>query len=547
MLALGLVTLALFLPAVRYGFISFDDDAYVFENPRVLAGLSPSGIRWAFTTVHEQYWLPVLWLSFMTDASLFGPEPWGFHLVSILLHAANALLIFWILLRLTRARWPSAFIAALFAVHPLNVEAVVWITARKDTLSSFFWLLGVLAYVRHAEKPGYARSVWVFVFMLLGLMTKPILVAMPFTLLLLDFWPLRRGVNASAWRGLIVEKWPLFGLSAAFAAINLNTHVSGAISGIGVPWSSRLAMIPGNYAIYLGRLLLPAGLSILHPEADMVNWVNTAVSLAGLGLFSWGVIRVRDRFPFLLVGWGWFLVTLLPVVRGVRLGLAAYADRWTYVPGIGVFLMLAWGGAEWLRRQPSRRAAVASIAALALLSCMVLARAQVRVWASPETLFEQAVSRGPHVVSVGHLATLRDQAGREEDAILLYARALELLPTDPDTHSNIARILARTGRTEQALWHYRRALQLKPAFPGALNNLGLLYQSQRDFAAAEECFLKALQFDPGNYLVHNNLGTIYAMSGRMQEAAASFGRALEIAPHRADVRANYERALRARR
>lgn len=541
---LALITLVLFLPSVRYGHIAFDDDVYVFENQNVITGLSPANIRWALAAVHEQYWLPVLRLSFMADASIFGPSPWGFHLTNILLHIANVLLLFGLLLRFTGARWPSAFVAALFAIHPLNVEAVVWITARKDVLSTFFWLLGLWAYIRYVDKPVLKRYALVFLLMLLGLMSKANVVAMPFTLLLLDYWPLRRGADATAWRRLVLEKWALFALSAVFVAINLLTHTSGAGAGVGLPWSTRLALIPANYADYVGKVFMPTRLSILYPENDVIRWGNLLAATVGLGLFTYGVLQAGKKFPFLVVGWGWFLITLFPVVRGVRLGLAAMADRYAYIPGIGIFLLLAWGGAELVRVRPKWESAILAAAVASLLAAGWLAAAQIRVWSKPEWLFEQAVTRGEHVVSLGHLASLLDEAGRTEEALALYSRALQLLPDDAATHSNIARIYTQMGRTEEAFRHYRRALELKPDLHGAWINMGLLYQSQRNFVEAEECFKEALKYDPVNYMAHNNLGAMYALTGRMSDAVDCFARALEIAPHRDDIRANYERALK---
>ena len=367
-LVLAAVACWLFWPAVHHDFLHYDDGSYVFENPNVQQGLTWSGIRWALTTVYENWWLPLLWISFMLDTSLFGPGPFGYHLVNILLHACNAGLLFWVFSRMTKSIWASAFVAALFAFHHMRIEAVAWITARKDVLSGLFYLLALLAYLRYVDRPSMTRLSIVASLMFLGLMSKAILITLPPILLLLDFWPLRRAGDPldrrewKAWGHLLIEKIPLFLLAALFVDLNLKTHRTGSAAYAVVPPLDRLGLVFPNYWTYLGKLVWPTNLAVLYPEHDVVRWGISLTALAGLVAVTWLVLRQRNRRPHLLVGWLWFLVALLPVIRGLRLGYAAYADRFTYIPSIGLFLLLAWSAADVLPRRPGRTLFLAGVA-----------------------------------------------------------------------------------------------------------------------------------------------------------------------------------------
>ena len=546
MAVLAALTIVLYLPAVHHGHLAYDDLAYVFDNPHIITGPSWTNILWAFTTVHEQYWLPVLRLSFMADVVLMGTADWGFHLTNILLHAANTALLFACFRLMTGRRGASALVAALFAVHPLNVEAVAWITARKDVLSTFFGLLALLIYLRHAHAPA-SKNIWIIAaIMLLGLMSKPTLIALPCILLLLDFWPLQRRATGLPWHRLIAEKWLLLILSAVFVAINLSTHTSGRGATCSLSAYHRLLLIPTNYGEYLLALFAPFRLAIVHPEHDVIHWNQTIPALVVLGGLTWTIIRKRQELPFLATGWGWFLITLLPVIRGVRMGITAMADRFTYIPGVGIFLMLVWGGTELGRRRPAWRPALRTTAVLLLVTCAGLTTAQLQVWRSSQRLFEQALANGgPHLVTLYQLANIRDLAGQPLEALAIYEFALQLGLGEPDTHYNIARIKARIGQTKEAFTHYRLALAVKPNLPEAWNNLGLLYQAEGDLNAATTSFQRALALQPTNGAFHNNLGIVYAMQGQMSKAADAFAHALELTPNDTTIRANLERARRA--
>ena len=454
---LFVATLALFWPATGFEFLHLDDTLYVPGNPIVAGGLRGEGVRLAFTTVYEQWWLPLLWISYMADMALFGPGPHGHHLVNVLLHAANAALLFWALFRLTGSRWPSAFAAALFAWHPTRVEAVAWIAARKDVLSGLFFMLALLAYGRHVRKPSLGRMAAIAGLMLAGLMAKAILVVLPAVLLLLDFWPLRRaqGLRGQAawkeWRPLLAEKWPLFALTAVFMAVNLWTHKSGRGELVSVSLPERLGLMAPNVFEYLRIVLVPVRLNVVYPENDLVSWpasLAAALALAGITLLFF---RRRTEHPAVLVGWLWFGAALLPVLRGVRLGLAQYADRWTYLPLIGLGIALAWSAAEWAGAVRVRRRAVAAAGLAILAACWARTPAQLAWWRNSLMLFPRAVRLAP-TSAAAHvsLGNALFDAARLREAETHLGEATRLHPWNDQYRANWGLVLAQLGRADEA-------------------------------------------------------------------------------------------------
>ena len=458
MVLLALLTLALFGPAVRYGFINCDDDRYVLNNPPVQRGLAPGGLRWAFTTVHEQWWLPVLWTSFMADVTLFGPEPFGHHLTNVLLHVANVLLLFWVLARMTRAPWRSFFVAAFFALHPLRVESVVWITARKDVLSGLFFFRAVLVHLRQAERPAASRRAGLAALMLLGLMSKAIVVVLPALLLLLDYWPLRRagdpwGRDAwPRWRPLLAEKWPLFALALVFSAVNLHTHVSGSGGEAGLPLATRVGLALPNYWTYLGKIFWPAHLSIHYPECDVVNGLVSAAAGLGLLAVTGLLVRFRKTAPYGLVGWLWFLFALVPVIRGVRLGLTAYADRFVYLPSIGLALALVWGAAAGVALRPRLKTPAIGLGILLLAACAARSAVRLPDWRSSYAMFSRLIQTAPDDplanVSYGYELLLQ---GRFEESLPYSHRGAQHAPATSIAVLNYANALFQLGRHDELL------------------------------------------------------------------------------------------------
>ena len=533
-------TWALFGPATGFDYLHLDDPQYVVDNPIVAGGLRGEGVRQAFATVHAQWWLPLLWISYMVDAALFGPGPQGHHLANVLLHAANAALLFWFLFRTTGSRGRSFFVAALFAWHPTRVEAVAWIAARKDVLSGLFFMLLLLAHARHAEKPSAGRLGLVFLLLLAGLMSKAVLVAAPFVLLALDFWPLRRASAApgaspwATWKPLVREKLPLFALAAAFAALNLRTHVTGTGVHAGVPWTTRLGLIPPNVFAYLAKLAAPLRLNVIYPEHDVASWplsLAAALALAGALVFFF---RQRARRPHLLVGGLWFLLPLAPVVRGVRLGLAQYADRFSYLPLIGLGIALAWTAADWAGAAPRRRGLILAAGGLALAACLARTPAQLRWWRDSLALFGRAAHLAPgHPVVQASYGLELLAAGQTATGEAHLREAVRLAPRDADFLSNWGTALLELGRAEEALAAQDRALALNPGAARFHNNRAIALERLGRRDEAQAAFLEALRLRPAYAEAHFSFGNFLYAEGRTAEALRHYEAATAARPDQA--------------
>ncbi|HOC56311.1 MAG TPA: tetratricopeptide repeat protein [Verrucomicrobiota bacterium] len=534
-LLLAVATLAVFLPVAWQGFVNYDDSDYVTENAHVQSGLKWANVVWAFTTGHASNWHPLTWLSHMVDCQLFGLEGGWHHMVSVGLHIANSLLLLLLLRRMTGALWRSALVAALFALHPLHVESVAWASERKDVLSTLFFLLTVRAYVEYAEsrrqltERGISRRVSAYYLLALGcfalgLMSKPMLVTLPFVLLLLDYWPLMRlgSLKSGARNGgrpspplacllsLLLEKVPFLLLAAASSAVTyVVQHQGGAVS-TSLTLGERIANALVSYARYFGKMLWPKDLSILYPHPGhwpMWQVIGSAVLL--LAVFA-GVVLAARRRPYLAVGWLWFCGTLVPVIGLVQVGIQSMADRYTYVPLIGLFIMLAWGVDALVPARPWRGKALALGAGLALAACALLTARQVRFWRDSEALFGHAVQ----VTRDNYLA-----------------------------YNNLGFYLSGRGRTAEAMEHYRMALKIKPSYEDALNNLGHALAGQRRFGEAIPLYEAALRVRPKHAEVHNNLGNALSEVGRVDEAIQHYLIVLEQKPDHADAHNNLGIAL----
>ena len=488
------LTLALFWPAGGYDCVDLDDPQYVFDNPHVAAGLSWSNVRWAFTTVHESWYLPMLWISYMADATFLDAGPGGFHLVNVLLHAANALLLFWVLRRGTGQPWASAFAAALFAIHPLRVESVAWITERKDVLSGLFWMLALAVHLRQAEKPSAGNQTLIFLLMALGLLSKASVVPLPFALLLLDFWPLRRLQTTAGWKRCLAEKIPLFLLAAAFAAITLATHVRTGGQYSPVAGWARLTLIPANYFPYLAKTFWPVSLSIYYPENDAVRWGVFAAASAALLAFTFLLWRVRRRAPCLLMGWLWFLIVLFPVVRGVRIGIADYANRFAYLASIGLAIMIAFGFSAWLAHRPRGRLFLGALAIAVLGTCGGLTAYNLRFWRDSDALFQRAWELDPanYLGITGRGAALQKQE-RWEEARALYAEAAERAPQVVRYRTLWALALVNMDRLPEAFALLERWRQREPDEPEFLYAQGLACLADRRPEAARALLSQAVE------------------------------------------------------
>ncbi len=586
-LLLALVTFGVFARTASNGFVDYDDPAYVTRNPQVLRGLTPAGAAWAFTTFSSANWHPLTWLSHMLDVSLFGLDAGRHHLMSAGFHACTAGLLLLLLHALTGRLWPSAAVAALFALHPLRVESVAWASERKDVLAGLFWVLACGAHLRYARRPSAVRLCGVAALLALGLMAKPMLVTLPLALLLIDWWPLGRG-RALAARApalsplaarlpLVLEKAPLLLLSAAASwATLLAQREGGALNLPGVQHLGlRLANVAVAYAEYLAKLAWPLRLAVHYPLQVRPAW-QTAAAVALLAGLSLAAIRWARRRPWLAFGWLWYLGTLVPVVGFVQAGGQGLADRYSYLPSVGVFLAAAWALAGVARRGGGTLAASAALTVLAPLAA--LSWRQTAVWRDSATLFAHALAvternwlahnnlafelrrQGRNAEALEHfreaarinpaaadhasLGALAAAAGRLQEAVEAYTRALEARPSSVVDRYNVAGVLVALGRDAEAMAHYREALRLDPRHAESHNNLAILLSRRGDAPGAAEHFAAALRARPGYAEAHFNLGLELSRLGREREAVGHYRQAVGLRPDYVKAQAALAAALR---
>ena len=542
-LALLVATFAVYAPERHFDFVNFDDPEYVSENPHVGAGLTPGSVAWAFTSTESANWFPVTRLSHLVDAQLFGMRGGPHHLPSVLFHGLAALCLFAFLRRATGARWPSAFVAMLFAVHPLHVESVAWVAERKDVLCALFWFLALWAYVRYAARPTVGRYLLILLPFCLGLMSKPIIVTLPFLLLLLDVWPLCR-------RPALWEKVPLFALAAAgAAAAYLAQRGSGAVEALAAfPLGLRVENALISYAVYAVAMFWPARLAVFYPYPTQIPiWQAglAALALAGVSILA---LRFRRSRPYLAAGWLWYTITLAPVIGLVQAGAQARADRYMYVPMVGLSIMVAWAGADWLRRAPRFRPAAAAVAVAACLAAAAMASAQVQYWRDSQALFEHAiaVTDGNYLAHHNLGVALARMPGRLPDAIAQYRAALAIRPDSARAHTDLGNALSKLpGRQGEAIAEYRIALRISPDSAIPHNNLGNTLAGvpgRLPEAIAE--YRAALAIDPDYAAAHNNLGFALArIPSRLQEAIREYREALRLDPGYGEAHANLAAAL----
>ncbi len=562
-LFLVVATLATYGDLRNHQFINYDDNIYVTDNPPVQGGLTLTGLVWAFTTLHTGMWIPLTWLSFMVDSQLFGLRPGGFLLTNLLFHLANALLLFGWLLRTTRAPGRSFLAAALFALHPLHVESVAWATERKDVLSTFFWLLTMWAYVWYAERPRLGRYALILVCFCLGLMAKPMLVTLPGALLLLDYWPLGRlsckGPAAAAaspqpapgvtLKRLLWEKSPLLAIAALSTVVTFYAQKrTGAMFPLqALPIPDRLANALVACVGYLEKMFWPARLAVLYPLPGhhLPIWQAPAAGLA-LAALSLLALRQARRHPYLLVGWLWYLGTLLPVIGLVQVGVQAMADRYTYVPGIGLFIVVVWGVADLAARWRAPRFLLPVGAGVVLAALMICTWVQVSYWRDSISLYEHTlqVTRGNPIIR-NNLGIALAAQGKTDQAITQYDEALRLKPGYADAHNNLGLALEAQGKVDQAMAQYAEALRLNPDLAGAHNNLGLALAAQGKLDQAVSHYAEALRLNPAYAGAHNNLGLALAAQGKLDQAVAQYAEALRLNPDLAKAHNNLGLALAA--
>ena len=551
-LFLGLCVWAVFGQTLHYDFVNFDDDKVVYENPTVSKGLTVQSIPWAFTHSQVGHWDPLTTLSHMLDCSLFGLHPWGHHLGNVVLHTVAVILLFLMMKELTGAFWESAFVAAIFAVHPLRVESVAWITERKDLLSGVFFMLTLWMYARHVRRPQSKRYyIWVVLLFLLGLLSKSMLVTLPFVLLLLDYWPLKRfeardGTDRPVGRReVLLEKIPLLLISLIFASVQMTSAGPGLLTLEKVPLAQRLGNAAISYVVYLRQMVWPADLAVFYPH-PLGNLHVEDVVMAGtlLCAVSAGVIVVRNRQPWLLVGWLWYLGMLVPVIGIVQSGDLARADRYTYLPQIGLYILATWGATDLCKKWSHGHLVLGSVAVTILGSLLAAAYVQTGNWKNNVSLWTHtlACTSGNYIAHFNFGHELGDH-GKLDEAIEQFQKGLQITPDDAKAHYLLGVALAGKSRSDEAIKHYRRALQLEPDYPEAQNNLGFLLAGKGDRDEAIKHFERALQLRPDFAEADSNLGLALAEQGRMDEAIKHFEDLLRVRPDDPKAHNNLGNAL----
>jgi protein O-mannosyl-transferase len=586
LLSLAVMTFGIYAQVIGHQFITLDDSWYIKENPMVNRGVTLAGLVWAFTTFHEANWHPLTWIAHMIDSQIFGMNAGGHLLVNALIHVANTLLVFWFLSRTTHARWPSALVAALFALHPLHVESVAWAAERKDTLSTLFGLLSLVAYARYAETQSRKWYVWTTVMLLLGLLAKPMLVTWPFVMLLLDYWPLRRldltsrrEVARKLWP-LVREKLPLFALVAASAVLTcIAQSYGGAVRTFSdIPITLRLTNALVSYAKYLLLTFWPHDLAVYYPftPAGIPVWQIVGAALLLLGITVLCLFQRKTR-PYLVVGWLWFVGTLIPVIGLVQVGGQTMADRYFYIPSVGLFIAIIFGLADIAEARRVAPLLSAAIVSVVLLVLATLTNAQIHLWSDSFTLFKHALAVTPpnlpienalgitlqysgrydeaaahfekalqvqrdHYDVLLNMGVTRYHQGRVPEAMEYFQAAIRSRPDAPEAHAQLGLALWKQNRNEAAYEEVRRASHLAPKDAKIRNYLGVALARLGRFQEAIHQLHEALRLNPNSAVAHNNLGLAFLASGKPRESIPEFEAALRLNPELKDAADNLRRA-----
>jgi protein O-mannosyl-transferase len=579
---LALVTFALYWPVTGFEFNNYDDAQYITENPQIHSGLTGENILWAFTTGYASNWHPLTWLSHLLDCQLYGLNPGGHHFTNLLFHVVNTLLLFGLLRRMTGAVWRSAFVAALFALHPMHVESVAWVAERKDVLSAFFGLVTLWAWWSYVQTPSWRRYALALFLFALGLMSKPMLVTLPLLMLLLDFWPLRRAQPEKPLLGyapLLTEKIPFFALTIASCVITFLVQRAGGavvLANMIAP-EKRAANAVVSYVRYILKLLWPQNMAVIYPYPAHIPWWQVAGAGLLLAAISIIALRAAQRRSYLIVGWLWFVISLVPVIGLVQVGVQSIADRYTYLPAIGLFIMAAWGTAEHFAARPGAKPVLASAAGVVLAACFLVSMHQLQYWRDSFALFNHAIDvTTDNAVAHCNLGQALAAAGKPDQAFDEYTKALTIDPAyvsamvsmssyynlhgdydkavsclnaalkiRPDydqAHYNLALAFSGQGKTAQAIAEYRAALRINPRHDKALVNLGATLAQQGDLTNAIALYEQALEIAPDNPYAHNALGGALQSQGKLDEAVQQYSAALQIQPNFAEAQENLAEA-----
>ncbi|MFH1371967.1 MAG: tetratricopeptide repeat protein [Planctomycetota bacterium] len=539
------ITIAAYEPIRNNSFIGLDDPTYITDNPNVNSGITVDSVIGAFTKTYAANWHPLTWLSHMLDCEIYGLNPLGHHITSLLIHIAGSVLLFRVLSRMTRATWASAFVAAMFAVHPVHVESVAWAAERKDVLSGLFWILTMLAYVHYTERPNLKRYALVLLAFVMGIMSKPMVVTLPFVLLLLDYWPLerfRRQKTEEAFQKasigrLILEKTPLFALSAVSSVITFIAQKSGGavIALEKIPLNYRIANMFVSYIRYIGKTIWPSRLAVLYPHPHIHPSEATAVICVILFvLITILSIDIGRRRKYAAVGWLWYAGTLVPVVGLIQVGSQGIANRYMYIPMIGLFIIAAWGIKDLIGNRRRYRIVAAVSAAAVLLSAVALTRIQVGHWQNNITLFGYATkvtednSRAETNYGIALAA-----AGRLDEAVLHLTSAIRKDPTNPEASNYLGKVFLNQGKYDEAIECFNELIELQPDSAEAYYNLGMALGMQGKNDDAIQCFSRTIALDPKFPDIYKRMGMALLAAGRMNEAIDYLKEALRTSPDEA--------------
>lgn len=538
---LVMIVAFIFGQTLRHDFINFDDNLYVTENPHVLNGLNWADIKWAFTTQHTGYSHPITWLSHQLDCQLYGTWAGGHHLTSICIHAINAILLFLLLFRTTGSFWSSAFVAELFAIHPLHIESVAWIAERKDVLSALFFFLTLHAFVSYVVKPTVGRYLLTFCLYLLGILSKPMLVTLPFLLLLLDYWPLRRlsllatgDVRGSSNLGkLILEKLPLVLIAVLWSVVTfaMQKGAGALVESAHVQFSHRLANAVASYGMYVWNTFWPHDLALFYPYPRTVRVKTVIISAVLIAFVSVACFGRRRSSPYFLTGWLWFLGMLVPVIGLIQVGGQSRADRYTYLPQIGLFLLITWGAIELVRKWQRGHEILIAGAVLVIIALTVDSYFETSFWRDSERLWNRTLTNTSknHVAQNNFGNALMDK-GELDDAIIHFRESVEIFPDYPEAHNNLGVALAGKDHFNEAIASYRVATRLRPRYAEAHNNLAISLARSTQTEEAVTEFQEALRIDNDLLDGHYNFGVLLAQLGRRDEATAQFKEVLRLKP-----------------
>jgi protein O-mannosyl-transferase len=524
-LFLVILTLSVYWQLRNYDFVNFDDSEYVYENRQVQGGFTLENIKWAFTTIHMSNWHPLTWLSHMLDYQLYGLNPGAHHITNLLFHILNSLLLFIVFRKMTGHFWQSAFVSLLFALHPLHVESVAWISERKDVLSTFFWILAMWSYIRYVQHPRIDKYLLVLLFFVLGLMSKPMLVTLPFVLLLLDYYPLYRfkkstdknnSIHKSTVYRLVLEKIPLFVIVVISSAMTYyaQKHGGAVIPLDDIPIQARVANSLVSYSVYILKMLYPFKLAVLYPHPVNFPWWQITGACLLLFIISFSAIRVVKQSPYFIVGWMWYLGTLIPVIGLVQVGNQSMADRYTYIPLIGLFFIISWGIPEFVQRWHSFKKYLPIIAIIILITLMPVTYVQTGYWGNSITLYEHTLKvTKNNYFAHNNLGNAYKEKGLIDNAFKHFEEALRINPDNAITHNNLGNTYRERGLIDNAIKHLEEAVRIKPDYAIAYNSLGVTLLYKGDITGAIKQFQKALKINPENINAKKNLNKL-CKSGR---------------------------------